>query len=489
MLASIGNDYIDTDAISNIRAVPGPHGIQQDLGGQLSPEAKVYYPGNPGYTTATTRWSAASHPEFLVVVVPATDQDVVVAVKYANKNKIPFLAVNRGHGTSIDMNNLRYGINIYVRNLDNITIAPNGHSAILGGGVYSDQLIQTLALKGKTAATGACTCVGVVGAGLGGGLGRYQGLFGLVADNFLEMTVITASGAIHTVSENRNADLFWAMRGAGHNFGIVTSFEYKINDSIPSWYIATYIYTKEKLEAVFSALNDQNDNSNQPKELTTYTVFAFDPNISAEPVIIVSLWYAGPAASAHPYTLPFLALNPRLTTKNDSIPYPSLADAVGTGINSPICKPGLSVNIFPTGILKFNLSTNRQVYNLYAELVTQHPGFAGSVVQFEAYSMLGIRSVKAESTASSFLARYPPSSSDDDIAPLYGHQFRTLFHNGDTPARSSFQRPLNTYINHAYGDESMEMMYGYEKWRLGKLKKLKREWDPRGAFGWFHPIR
>ncbi|KAL8803183.1 MAG: hypothetical protein Q9200_006324 [Gallowayella weberi] len=285
-------------SLSNIRVVPGPHGIQQDLGGQLSPEAKVYYPGNPGYTTATTRWSAASHPEFLVVVVPATDQDVVVAV-----------------------------------------------------------------------ATGACTCVGVVGAGLGGGLGRYQGLFGLVADNFLEMTVITASGVIHTVSENRNADLFWAMRGAGHNFGIVTSFEYKINDSIPSWYIATYIYAKEKLEAVFSALNDQNDNARH----------------HSLPLVR--------------WPLPFLALNPRFITKIDSVPYPSLADAVGTGINSPICKPGLSVNIFPTGILKFNLSTNRQVYNLYAELVTQHPGFAGSVVQFEAYSMLGIRSVKAESTA------------------------------------------------------------------------------------------
>ncbi|KAL8674198.1 MAG: hypothetical protein Q9224_007504 [Gallowayella concinna] len=212
------------------------------------------------------------------------------------------------------------------------------------------------------------------------------------------MTVVTANGSIRTVSDHENADLFWAMRGAGHNFGIVTSFKYRIYDSIPTWYIATFIYTKDKLDAVFSALNDQNDNGNQPKELTTYTVFAFNSSISNEPVIIVSLWYAGPASSAHPYTLPFLALNP-LHTNNDSVPYPSLADAVGTGVNSPVCSPGMSVGIFPVGILKFNISTNHQIYNLYSELVTQRPEFAGSVVQFEAYAMSSVRSVKAKSTA------------------------------------------------------------------------------------------
>lgn len=84
---------------------------------------------------------------------------------------------------------------------------------------------------------------------------------------------------------------------------------------------------------------------------------------------------------------------------------------------------------------------------------------------------------------SSLLALYPTSSISDDIAPLYGHQMRTLFHAGDQPGR-----PLNTYVNYAYGDESTEMMYG-GGWRERKLRDLKEKWDPHGRFGWYHPIR
>ncbi|KAL8870335.1 MAG: hypothetical protein Q9198_007656, partial [Flavoplaca austrocitrina] len=185
------------------------------------------------------------------------------------------------------MNRLRRGINIYLHNLDGITIASDKQSAVLGGGVYAAQLIKTLAKSGKVAgnitplsATTAVTCVGIAGAGLGGGMGMYQGLYGLMADNFLEMTIVTADGSTVTANDRQNADLFWAMRGAGHNFGIVTSYVYKIYDAIPTWYAASYQYTEDKLEAVFTELNKLNDNGKQPRELTTYTVFANNPSVS-----------------------------------------------------------------------------------------------------------------------------------------------------------------------------------------------------------------
>ncbi len=113
-------------------------------------------------------------------------------------------------------------------------------------------------------------------------MGMYQGLYGLVADNFLEMTIVTADGSIVTANERQNADLFWAMRGAGHNFGIVTSYVYKIYDNIPTWYVASYQYTHDKVDAVFIELDKLNNNGKQPKELTVYTVFASNPSISNE---------------------------------------------------------------------------------------------------------------------------------------------------------------------------------------------------------------
>ena len=67
--------------------------------------------------------------------------------------------------------------------------------------------------------------------GLGGGFGRYQGFFGLVLDNIIETNVVLADGSLITVSNSSHADLYWGMRGAGHKFGMVTKFKYRIYDN------------------------------------------------------------------------------------------------------------------------------------------------------------------------------------------------------------------------------------------------------------------
>ncbi|KAI4228590.1 MAG: hypothetical protein L6R36_001543 [Xanthoria steineri] len=445
--------------------VAGLNRVQYELGPQLSPAARIYLPGNAFYGEATTRWNGAMHPDFAAVVVPINNEDVATAVRYANKQSLPFLTVNRGLGSSTDLNTLRHGISIYLDNFDSITIASDGQSAILGGGVSADQLIKALAAKGKVAATTAVTCVGVVGAGLGGGMGMYQGLYGLVADNFLEMTIVTADGSTVTANERQNADLFWAMRGAGHNFGIVTSYVYKIYDNIPTWYVASYQYTHDKIDAVFMELDKLKNGGKQPKELTVYTVFASNPSISNEPVIILSIWYAGPSSSAVRYAQPFLNLGPALLT-NQTVPYANLADAVGIGIQGPFCQSGMSHASFPVGVQKLN--TIHQVYDLYTDLITKHPEFQGSFVQIEAYPMQGVQAVGGGNTA-------------------YAHRgdnlLVSLFHAGDAPGR-----PLNTYVNYAYGDETLEQVYGHEEWRIRKLKTLKKQWEPHGRFNYFHPI-
>ncbi|KAL8717637.1 MAG: hypothetical protein Q9225_005141, partial [Loekoesia sp. 1 TL-2023] len=299
------------------------------------------------------------------------------------------------------MNSLHQGINIYLHNLNNITIAPDGKSATIGGGVYGDQLIRYLAANGKVAATGSCTCTSLLGPGLGGGFGRYQGFYGLILDNFLSLTVVIANGSIITASDDENPGLFWAMRGAGHNFGIVTQFQYRIYDNeIPEWWIARYTYTKEQMDDVFTTLGDLNANGTQPRELTIYTILAFDSEVSTtEPVIIVNIYFAGPATSALPYAQPLLNLNP-IQSSNQSVPYTDLADAVGTGTSSPMChQSNTSAASFPVGLLEYNISSIHEVYDIFSDLVTENPGFWESVVQFEAYPVEKIKSVDYASTA------------------------------------------------------------------------------------------
>ncbi|KAL9001941.1 MAG: hypothetical protein Q9188_005113 [Gyalolechia gomerana] len=444
----------------------------------------IYLAHDSPYQYANIRWSAAQHPDFAAVIVPATDGDVAAAVRHANRINIPFLAVNRGHGTTIDMNNLQHGLNIYLRNLNSITIAPDGKSATMGGGVYGDQVIRYLAAEGKIAATGSCTCTSVLGPALGGGFNRYQGFRGLMTDNIVSLTLVTANGTILTTSPTQNPDLFWAMRGAGHNFGIVTSFEYRIfEDETPVWWVGSLIFGKEGMDDVFRVLGgfNMNEGGEQDRRVTFYTVFVADSEGGdAEPVLIVWIYFAGSVSDALSYIQPLLALNPKKST-NQSVLYTDLADAVGTGTSSPVCShSGTSAATFPVGWKEYDVQAIHQVYDLYAELVSQHPDFKDSVMQFEAYPMGQVRRVEEGSTAS-LLALYTPSSANDNIAHDYGTKIRQ--------ALLPPEQQLNAYVNYAYGDETTEMMYGHEPWRLEKLRGLKKEWDPRGVFGWYHPIR
>ncbi|KAL8638635.1 MAG: hypothetical protein Q9228_004227 [Teloschistes exilis] len=466
--------------------------VQREFVRRLSTGTKVYFPFNAEFTNYTERWSVASAPEIAVVVVPATAQDVATTVKIANAFGVPFFAMNRGHGSTISQRNVRHGVEINLRNLASINIAKDGMSAAMGGGVFVDEIIETLDAKGKTTVTGSCACVGGMGPALGGGFGRYMGYWGLAADQIIDLDVVLADGSMTKVSATSNPDLFWGMRGAGHNFGIVTQFRYKIYDRpTPTWFYSIMFFTNDKLEKFFELLNNQVDNGNQPKELTGYTLFLMNPEISkTEPVILYTIYYAGPVAAAEPYLAPFSKLGPVIATSGTTS-YPEFANAVGSGVDSPVCQDGGSAALFPTGLKTFNGTANRAVWTLFKKMVTEQPGFQNSIVQFENYPVQKMQSIDPASTAYahrddnllvSWTMIYTPSSALDALVPQYGHQARALFDAGEP------QRPLNAYVNYAYGDETVEQMYGYEPWRVQKLKSLKKRYDPQNRFRFYNPI-
>lgn len=137
--------------------------------------------------------------------------------------------------------------------------------------------------------TGSCACVGVMGPGLGGGHGRYQGFYRLIIDGLISMNVVLADGSAITVSNTSYPDLWWAMRGAGHNFGIVTSFHAEIHKrTVDEWYISEFVFTQDQLESVFEVLNSQQENGGQPKELMNYGVFTWASEFSTTEVSVES---------------------------------------------------------------------------------------------------------------------------------------------------------------------------------------------------------
>jgi hypothetical protein len=237
---------------------PSDLDIRAELGPLLSPNASIHVRGEKGFEDGYYFWQAWRNPHLDAAVKVATEGDVEETIKYANKVGRPFFANSGGHGGTWTVGNIEHGIAIRMRQMNGIEIAEDGTTARLGGGLLSGEVLHALWSEGKQSTVGACECTGVVAPMLGGGHGWLQGRYGLMADNLVSARVVLANGSSVTVSEYSHSDLFWAMRGAGHNFGIVTEFEYKVYDRTPeneNWAYDITIFTGGKLEAVVAVAN------------------------------------------------------------------------------------------------------------------------------------------------------------------------------------------------------------------------------------------
>ena len=132
--------------------------------------------------------------------------------------------------------------------------------------------------------TGLCECVSVAGPLLGGGHSLLQARHGFALDNLISADVVLANGTAVTASSDTNPDLFWALKGAGHNFGIVTSMQLKVYDIQSNWNVNVFIFTNDKLETVLKIVNQIDCDPNRPTNLVLEGVVTRIPNVDPENV-------------------------------------------------------------------------------------------------------------------------------------------------------------------------------------------------------------
>lgn len=259
----------------------------------LSPHARIHFRNQPRYLDLIKRWSYLDAPDYAAVVEVATPQDVAQVITFANTHSVPYYAITGGHGGNSPLASFKNGIQINMRALNSIVLSPDGSYMTVGGGVKGVEVRDELWKHGKWTPHGVCECPGFVALALGGGHGMLQGKYGLMSDQVLAMEVVLANGAMVTVSETAHEELFWAMRGAGHNFGVVTAMEYKVYD-VPdtelrgrtwSYEILVYDATEENVKKVFGAARDMMGYEIQPEDLTLFSLIGLDLVIS-KPVIL-----------------------------------------------------------------------------------------------------------------------------------------------------------------------------------------------------------
>jgi len=133
--------------------------------------------------------------------------------------------------------------------------------------------------------TGTCECVSYLGPGLGGGHGWLQGRYGLVSDQYVSLRLVLADGTVEIV--DKKDKLFWALKGAGHNFGIVTEVTAKIFDlKTPDYGLQTLIFRGDKVEQVYELANRlwYTKGNGIPVDLINWSYWFFDPSLDPEKV-------------------------------------------------------------------------------------------------------------------------------------------------------------------------------------------------------------
>ncbi|KAI1393348.1 FAD binding domain protein [Hypoxylon trugodes] len=457
----------------------------------LSSTTRVYHPDSTEFKTLSARWSALAGPKVNVVVVPSTEDDVAKIVQYARTTGLPILAFNGVHAAITTLGRMQGGIEIYMGQLSNVKIAQDNKTVTIGGGTLTKAVTDTLWNVGKQTVTGTCESVSVLGPALGGGHGWLQGHYGLIADQFISMNIVLADGTLHTI--DASSDLWWAMKGAGQNFGIVTSLTSKIYDIEQyDWAIETLIFDGDKVEALYQAVNDYL--SPVPAHLINWSYWLNIPNIDPnKPIVMLYIIQEGATAVSPTYTKPFHDIGP-LSIDAESGDYRDLARWTQVALDSPPSqKTGLANPRFPAYIKEYNVAAQKLAYDAFAAEVSGNSPFAKSIFMFESYPVQGVQAIESDSTAFAFrddniltapLIAYMPSSDElDRQAAELGNKLREIIRRG------SGSEELHAYVNYAFGDESPQNWYGYEQWRQDRLMALKKKYDPDCRFNFFAPIK
>ncbi|CAN9088500.1 unnamed protein product [Alternaria alternata] len=455
----------------------------------LSDLAEVYYPGSEEFANATIRWGAGQTPHYDMIVKVATEEDVQAAILYANANDKPFHAISGAHATTTYLNNITNAVGIYLRGMNDIVIADDGDTARIQGGILNGDVTDFLWAHDKQTMTTACACVGYISPILGGGHGWNQGRYGLASDQLISARMVLANGTAITVNEN-NPDLFWAIRGAGHNFGVVTEAEIKIYDKksdVDQWAVSGYFYTHDKMEDVVSVANSWMVMANRSVSLEHYVVFSFDPEVDpVNPIVIIWVIYQGASTVPTQYTDPLVALSP-ISTDSGVTDLAGVSKYTGADRNGPSCTKGYTRSLVPVSADTYDNSSLRKVLDIMATFPSE---FRSSAVLLESYSTNRVGEIPSDSTAypdrdgqllfSPFMT-YEKDASLDAAAWGFAGEIRDTLIEGTN-------KTYEAYINYARGDETTEELYGYEAWRLEKLRRLKKEYDPFGKFNFFAPI-
>jgi FAD/FMN-containing dehydrogenase len=236
---------------------------------------RVIRHGQPGWDEALLIWNAMWTAKPALVVQPTSSGDVSTVVKFAHDQGLLVSIKGGGHniaGTAIADG----GIMIDLSAMCDIEVDAAARIVHVGGGCLLGDVDQETQKYGLATVMGLVSEVGVAGLTLGGGFGNLCRRFGWAVDNLESVEIVTADGQIRTASRDLHPDLFWAVRGGGGNFGVVTRFEFRLHEVGPAVYGGLMVWPINAATGVMAAYREVT--AKAPRELMTGMIFGSAPD-------------------------------------------------------------------------------------------------------------------------------------------------------------------------------------------------------------------
>src|SRR5439155_16994631 len=268
----------------------------------------VLRPGDPGYDDARALWNGLIDCRPALIVQCSGAADVVDAVNFARDQNLLLSIKGGGHNVAGNAVN-DGGLVIDLSRMRGVHVDPSTQTVRAQAGATWGDTDRETQLFGLAVPGGVVSTTGIAGLSLHGGMGHLRRKHGLSIDSLISVDIVTADGRLRRASATEHEDLFWAVRGAGSNFGVVTSFEFRAHPVGPMVTVGAVFYPLEGARTLLPLWRDYL--ATAPEELSSIALCwsvpahePFPPEIHGRAVLIVAAAYAGSVEDGEPVVQP-----------------------------------------------------------------------------------------------------------------------------------------------------------------------------------------
>ncbi len=441
---------------------------------------QVLYRGDSGYDEARRVWNARFDRRPDVIVRAADTEDVVAAVNTARDAGLTLSVKGGGHSYA-GVTVAEGGLLVDLGGMCDVEVDPEKRVARVGGGATWADVDRETTRVGLATPGGTVSSVGVAGFTLGGGAGWLTRRFGMAVDNLLGAEVVTATGEVVRTSETEYPDLFWALRGGGGNFGVVTRFEYRLHDIPETMLAGQVLYPVERAPEILRFYRDMFREA--PDALACYPFFiripplpVFPDEIHGDVVLDMVVCWSGDPEEGEEWVRPFREQGGAVMDTVAPTPYTDLQTAFDAGM-------GYGNRWYTRWLLLDEVGDD-----FIDALVAGLNPFPGALTAVYLGAMGGAAGrVPSDATA------YPHRDAVDALHIFPGW----MDESGDDEVMTWARDLYGSLEPFAADGVYVNMLAEDEEGRLGeahaenheRLVRIKNRWDPRNLFRMNHNIR